>query len=122
MTIRIRYHAEEPTDDLLFWIAIYDEEGNNIYGTNTRTAGVSVPVADGDGEMRFAFDRVPLLDGTYMVTLAILTADEGAVYDWRDQEYEFSVMNPSREVGLVALPVDIQFGEHGTQAGQGSAA
>jgi ABC-2 type transport system ATP-binding protein len=122
MTIRIRYHAEEPTDDLLFSIAIFDEDAKQIYGTNTRIAGVTVPIADGDGEMCFAFDRVPLLDGTYMVTPAILTADEGTVYDWRDQEYSFSVMNPSREVGLVALPVDIQFGKHGTQAGHGSAA
>ena len=121
MTIRMRFHAEEPTDDLLFGIAIHDEDGNSIYGTNTRIAGVTVPVADGDGEMCFVFDRVPLLDGTYMVTPAILTADEGTVYDWRDQQYSFSVMNPSREVGLVALPVEIQFG-NATQAGHGSAA
>ena len=30
-----------------------------------------VPVADGDGEVTFDFERVPLLDGTYLVTLAI---------------------------------------------------
>jgi ABC-2 type transport system ATP-binding protein len=122
MMIRMRFHAEEPTDDLLFGIAIHDQEGNNIYGTNTRIAGVTVPVADGDGEMCFVFDRVPLLDGTYMVTLAIQTTDQGTVYDWRDQQCQFSVMNPSREVGLVALPVEIQFGTHATQAGRGSAA
>jgi ABC-2 type transport system ATP-binding protein len=122
MTVRIRYRAEEPTDDLLFAIAIFDQEGKQIYGTNTRIAGVTVPAADGDGEMRFVFDHVPLLDGTYLVTLAILTADEGTVYDWHDQQYSFSVMNPSREVGLVALPVRIQFGTHEPQAGRGSAA
>lgn len=122
MNIRIRYHADEPTDDLLFGIAIHDEEGKNIYGTNTRIAGIIVPVADGDGEMCFAFSRVSLLDGTYLVTLAIQSTDEGTVYDWRDQQDQFSVMNPSREVGLVALPVDIEFGTHGTQAGHGSAA
>ena len=36
MTIRVGYHADEPTDDLLFGIAIHDEEGNNIFGTNTQ--------------------------------------------------------------------------------------
>ena len=122
MTIRVRYHAEKPTDDLLFGIAIYDQDGNNIFGTNTRVAGVTVPVADGEGELSFAFDRIPLLDGTYMITLAIQTTDEGTVYDWRDQQYQFSVMNPSREIGLVSLPVEISFGKHGTQAGRGSAA
>ena len=42
--------------------------------------------ADGDGEMTFEFHRVPLLDGTYLVTLAIQSSDEGTVYDWREQQ------------------------------------
>ena len=45
-----------------------------------------MPPADGDGEMSFEFHRVPLLDGTYLVTLAIQTVDEGTVYDWREQQ------------------------------------
>ena len=44
--------------------------------------------------MTFDFDRVPFLDGTYLVTLAIQTIDEGTVYDWREQQYSFAVMNP----------------------------
>jgi hypothetical protein len=122
MTVTVRFHADEPTDDVLFGIAIHDEEGNNIYGTNTHVAGITVPKLDGDGEMTFAFDRIPLLDGTYLITLAILTSDEGTVYDWRDQQFQFSVMNPTREVGIVALPVAIRFGEQPAVAGQGSAA
>ena len=109
MTIRVRYHASEPTADLMFGIAIHDEEGNNLFGTNTRFLGIDVPVADGDGEMLFEFDRIPLLDGTYLVTLALQTRDEGTVYDWREQEYSFSVMNPSRLVGSVSFPVEIKF-------------
>ena len=69
-----------------------------------------VPVADGDGEVTFDFEHIPLLDGTYLVTLAIQSTDEGTVYDWRDQQYQFSVMNPSRTVGLVSLPLEVRFG------------
>ncbi len=60
--------------------------------------------------MTFDFDRVPLLDGTYLVTLAIQTNDEGTVYDWREQQYQFEVMNPSRTNGLVSLPLQVRFG------------
>jgi ABC-2 type transport system ATP-binding protein len=110
MSIHVSYHADEPTDDLLFGIAIHDEEGNNIFGANTKIIDVPVPVADGDGEVTFDFEHVPLLDGTYLVTLAIQSTDEGTVHDWRDQQYQFSVMNPARTAGLVSLPLEVRFG------------
>src|SRR6476661_4670637 len=110
MTIRVTYRASAPTDDLLFGIAIHDEEGNTIFGTNSKIAGVAVPVADGDGQVTFDFDHIPLLDGTYLVTLAIQSTDEGTVYDWSDQQYQFSVMNPARTHGIVALPMQVRFG------------
>jgi ABC-2 type transport system ATP-binding protein len=110
MTIRVAFHADEPTDDLLFGIAIHDEDGNDIYGTNTKRMEIPVPVADGDGQVTFDFEHIPLLDGTYLVTLAIQSTDEGTVYDWSDQQYQFSVMNPARTAGLVALPIQMRFG------------
>jgi ABC-2 type transport system ATP-binding protein len=109
LTVRIKYRAVQPTDDLLFGIGIHDEDGNNLYGTNTRVLGVDVPPADGDGEMTFQFDRVPLLDGTYLLTLAIQSIDEGTVYDWREQQHQFEVMNPSRTAGMVAFPLAVHF-------------
>jgi hypothetical protein len=120
MTIRVGFHASEPTDDLLFGIAIHDEEGNNIFGTNTKIVGVPVPVADGDGQVTFDFEHVPLLDGTYLVTLAIQSTDEGTVYDWSDQQYQFSVMNPARTHGMVALPIQVRFGAPYAERVEGS--
>jgi ABC-2 type transport system ATP-binding protein len=122
MTIRVSYHATERTDDILFGIAIYDENGNYLYGTNTAILGVDVPPADGDGEMAFEFHRVPLLDGTYLVTLAIQSIDEGTVYDWREQMASFSVMNPSRTNGIVSFPIDVRFGESAMEPAEGPGA
>ncbi len=110
MSIRVAYRADEPTDDLLFGIIIHDEEGNTIFGANTKIVDVPVPVADGDGEATFDFERVPLLDGTYLVTLAIQSTDEGTVHDWHDQRYQFEVMNPGRAAGMVSLPLHVRFG------------
>ncbi len=120
MSIHVSYHAYEPTDDLLFGIAIHDQEGNNIFGANTKLIDVPVPVADGDGEVTFDFEHIPLLDGTYLVTLAIQTTDEGTVYDWRDQQYQFSVMNPARTAGMVSLPLAVRFGAPVAERVEGS--
>jgi ABC-2 type transport system ATP-binding protein len=122
MTIRVSYHATERTDDILFGIAIHDENGNHLFGTNTRLLGVDVPPADGDGEMSFDFHRVPLLDGTYLVTLAIQSSDEGTVYDWREQQARFEVMNPSSTNGLVSFPMDVHFGIPGMHLAEGTGA
>ena len=35
---------------------------------------------------------------------------EAAVHDWREQQYQFEVMNPSRTNGLVSLPLQVRFG------------
>jgi ABC-2 type transport system ATP-binding protein len=109
MTIRVSFEARELTEDLLVGVSIHDMEGNLLFGTNTRLLDVAVPVACGAGEMTFQFDRMPLLDGTYLVSLALQTLDEGTVYDWREQQYAFSVMNPGRSSGLVALDVNVAF-------------
>jgi len=122
MTVRVQYHATERTDDILFGIAIHDQNGNHLFGTNTGILGVDVPPADGDGEMSFEFHRVPLLDGTYLVTLAIQTVDEGTVYDWWEQRCSFSVMNPSRTNGIVSFPIDVRFGEGAMEPAEGTGA
>ncbi len=122
MTIRVNYHASERTDDILFGISIHDENGNHLFGTNTRILGLDVPPADGDGEMSFEFHRVPLLDGTYLVTLAIQSSDEGTVYDWREQQARFEVMNPSRTNGLVSFPIDVHFGDTRMNLAEGTGA
>jgi ABC-2 type transport system ATP-binding protein len=120
MSVRVAYHAAEPTGDLLFGIAIYDQQGNHIFGTNTKALNVQVPPADGDGEVTFEFDRVPLLDGTYLVSLAVQSSDEGTVYDWRDQLDQFAVMNPSRAAGLVSFPVEVHFSDHAMEPVEGT--
>ncbi len=110
MAVRVGYRATESIDDLLIGIAIHDQSGYQLFATNTKIIGIDAPTEAGDGAARFTFDSVPLLDGTYLLTIVIQSAGEGIVYDWRENQDEFSVMNPTRSAGLVSLPVEVQFG------------
>ena len=66
-----------------------------------------IDLVEGPGEFVFDFASVPLLDGTYPVTIGIHSHDEGTVYDWSEQRHWFEVMNPGRSVGKVHLPLTV---------------
>ena len=108
LTIRVRYDAAERVEEPNFGYAIYDIEGNLLSGNNTRILGTSVPAIEGTGEVVFHFEEIPLLDGTYFLTLAITSQDEHTVYDWQEQRHQFEVLNPGRAQGMMHLPADVQ--------------
>jgi ABC-2 type transport system ATP-binding protein len=108
LAVRIAFDAVELVDDVVFGIGVYDLEGRVIFGSNTDFLDCDVGPLRGAGAVRFDFASVPLLDGTYLVTLGIHSHDEGTVYDWHEQRHQFEVMNPGRSAGLVALPLQVE--------------
>lgn len=109
LSVRISYEAPEPVDDVVFGFAVYDlADGRHLYGANTEMLGAPIDRVSGQGEVVFQIDSVPLLDGTYPITLAIHSHDEGTVYDWSEQRHWFEVMNPDRTVGTVAFPIKVK--------------
>jgi ABC-type polysaccharide/polyol phosphate transport system ATPase subunit len=107
VTIRIRYEATEPVDDLVCGIAVFDNKGWMLFGWNTDTLGVDLGRIEGSGEIAFAIREVPLLDGTYPVTVGLHSHDEATVYDWSEQRHNFEVMSPTRAAGVIQLDVHV---------------
>jgi ABC-2 type transport system ATP-binding protein len=103
LAIRMSYNAVERVSDVVFGVGIHDIEGRLVFGSNTDFLGIDVGVLDGPGVVTFETDAVPLLDGTYMVTIGIHSHDESTVYDWREQRHQFEVMNPYRTSGSVYM-------------------
>ena len=109
LSVRVSYESDERVDDVVFGIAVYDlADGRHLYGANTEMLGVPIPSVDGAGEVVFDIASVPLLDGTYPITLGIHSHDDGIVYDWSEQRHWFEVMNPEKTTGTVALPVKVK--------------
>ena len=90
--------------DVVFAVEIFDEDGTRLLGTTTDVLEQYIHAVAGDGEVVFDFEQVPLLDGTFHLTLTIHTHDGGTIYDQREYEDSFPVMNPTRTRGLVQLP------------------
>jgi hypothetical protein len=80
--------------------------GYLVYGTNTDYLGVKLGSVAGRKGVSFRFETVPLLDGTYAVTVGVHTRG-GLNYDQWEARRHFEVAAPGRDIGLVALPVRI---------------
>jgi ABC-2 type transport system ATP-binding protein len=104
LSIRIGYEAAEGVDDLVAGVAIYDLEGKLLSGWNTSLLDQDLGVIEGQGEIAFHIAEVPLLDGTYPVSIGLVGRD-GLVYDWREQRESFEVLSKAKVVGLVEFRV-----------------
>jgi len=105
LRIHLHYRAAIPLDDVVFAINVFDQRGNLLLGTNTQLLGDDFDRVEGDGEVVFELERVPLLDGVYEVHLGIHNRDGGTSYDFRGGQDFVQVLNPTRTIGLVHFPV-----------------
>ncbi len=108
LTVDVGYDVLDPVDDAVFGISIHDSQGVLVFGCDTEVLGHSFGPLAGSGRVTFRFDSVPLLDGRYAITLDIRSRDGGTVYDWREQQSHFEIMNPGRLLGSVALPLSVE--------------
>ncbi|QYG93826.1 ABC transporter ATP-binding protein [Iamia sp. SCSIO 61187] len=108
LKLRIGYTATGMITDVAFAVEIFDEDGTRLMGTTTDVLEQYIHAVKGDGEVNFVFDNMPLLDGTFPLTVAIHSHDGGTIYDEREFEDTFSVMNPGRTRGIVNFPVKVE--------------
>ena len=105
LEVWVDFFAPEPVDDVVFSIAIYDQDGNMLLGTNTDFTGDDPGTVSGAGTCRFSFERFPVLDGVYNVAIGIHSHDVETIYDQRAEKDTVEVASHGREVGLVHFPV-----------------
>jgi ABC-type polysaccharide/polyol phosphate transport system ATPase subunit len=90
-------------------IAIHDDKNELVFASDPDDPACAMEIPVGGGIVRFYFPEVPLLDGTYSVSVGVRSATETAIFDWKDQVTQFEVTNPGRSTGRVRLPVDVSF-------------
>ncbi|HMC43035.1 MAG TPA: ABC transporter ATP-binding protein [Acidimicrobiales bacterium] len=104
LIVRVGYEAPVRVDDVVVGLGVYDLEGRFVFGASTEGSGVDAGPVEGGAEVAFTFDQIPLLDGTFLVSVGVHSQDQGTVYDWTDQRHQFEVMNPGGYPGVVHAP------------------
>ncbi|PKQ28954.1 MAG: ABC transporter ATP-binding protein [Candidatus Anoxymicrobium japonicum] len=107
MKIRVAYRANEPVEDPVFGFSIDDYRGFTAYGTNTRLKNLKCGTITGEGFVQFDLKSMPMLEGRYLVSIAIHNRDESTIYHWLDKHYPFSMHSDISDVGLLYIPSSV---------------
>ncbi|HZR26072.1 MAG TPA: ABC transporter ATP-binding protein [Vicinamibacterales bacterium] len=99
LAIRLKVRAQQPNDDCVFGIGLFNAEGVCCYGTNTYIEEMQPAALAGDGEATFAIDALDLVEGTYKIDVAVHKRD-GYPYDYHRLLYTFRVKSRTHDVGI----------------------
>ena len=108
MRIRVAYRANQPVDDPVFGFSIEDYRGFTAYGTNTKLKGMNLGTLTGEGFVQFDLKSLPMLEGRYLLSLAIHSRDEEIVYHWLDRHVPFDMHSDINDAGLLYVPTKIE--------------
>jgi len=109
LTVRIGYHATDRVDDVVAVVVVHDGGGRMLFlWRSDYFGGPRGPIEAGDGEIRFRFDGIPLVEGTYPVSVGLHSIDGTTVYEWRDKRTNLNVVNSHSLNGLMYLPATVE--------------
>jgi len=106
MVVVVRYRASMRIERPMFRLAIHRNDGLQISAANSVLAGLDLPFIEGEGEVCYAIDVLPLVEGTYYVTAGIYDATGTHAYDHRALFHRFRVRGGvvTERYGAVYVP------------------
>lgn len=91
LTIRIHYFARELIENVIAGIRITLPLGTNVWGANSRRRGFSIPPLEGNGFIDLEIPQLPLLEGSYDLTVNLADIGEIHEYDYWNKRIRFDV-------------------------------
>jgi ABC-2 type transport system ATP-binding protein len=89
--IEIDYSNVAGISSAIVGVRITDLHGTNVWGSNMKRVGQDPALLSGSGTIGLQIDHLPLLDGTYDLTLAMSDMSETHEYDHWDRRVRFEV-------------------------------
>lgn len=96
-TISIHFKNPMLEKNIVFGIAIYRENGELVYGTNTEIDKVEINIMK-SGVVSFFLPKLNLPQGSYYLEVAI-HSKEGIPYDWWKKCLSFNVISEKNDIG-----------------------
>jgi ABC-2 type transport system ATP-binding protein len=105
VTFRFHYSIEEQLEKPVFGLAIQRIDGAEVTSPNTREAGLVPEQLSGRGHVDMKLDSLPLVPGTYDLSVSLVNHTLSHFFDCRHRAVRFDVEpgTPYAEYGILAL-------------------
>jgi ABC-type polysaccharide/polyol phosphate transport system ATPase subunit len=104
LVVAVTFRTTEPLDRPIFGVALFRGDGVYVYGPNTRFDHVLEGRYHGVYTFWIHYPRLPLLAGSYRVSVAIYDHGHLAPHVWHNQLYGFEVGADVEDHGIVQIP------------------
>ena len=106
ITIATTWKTLIPIERPILGVAIFRNDDLYVFGPNTRWDQVAPMEGTYDGVYTYFlhYPRIPLLTGTYRVSVAIFDKAHLKPHVWHNQLYEFAVACPREDHGVIEIP------------------
>lgn len=112
LEIEVGYRASAPIDDVAIAIEVHDSDGRRLLGVNSDRLDAAPGTAlAGTGTVTLRLESLPLLGGTYFVSLGLHNHDVSVSYDHRETVLDFRVENSTVLEGTTLIPVAVDWGQ-----------
>jgi len=103
VVVRIDVEARAEVEDFVFGVGIFTADGVSVYGTNTHIEDWVPRRAVGRGEVSLELSDLSLVEGTYLLDVAVHRRD-GTPYDYHRGLHSFRVKSRTKDVGVYRPP------------------
>jgi ABC-type polysaccharide/polyol phosphate transport system ATPase subunit len=109
MRVAMHYTAHKRIKNPVFGMGFHSSEGAWINGSNTDTSGYKIDWIEGEGQVFYCLDNLPLLEGSYLFTATAYNFDGQMpqAYDHLDRAFVVQVrcgVHTKETLGMVYLP------------------
>jgi ABC-type polysaccharide/polyol phosphate transport system ATPase subunit len=103
VTLRLDVEARAEVEDFVFGVGIFTADGVSVYGTNTHLEDYVPRRASGRGEVSLELSDLRLVEGTYLLDVAVHRRD-GTPYDYHRGLHSFRIKSRIKDVGVYRPP------------------
>lgn len=104
LCVEIWYRFEQPIAEPIFSVTIIRSDEQICTDTNTSQTELSLPVMQGEGQVKLYLERLDLGDGEYFVEVGIYESQWAYAYDYHTHVYPLTVRATVKDKGVMRPP------------------